>query len=82
MKLILFDFQCTEGHQFEDLVKSDVHEVDCPKCGQKAKREISPVRLDWRKMGVDSDFPTCQDKWDKMQREAKNKPDSENLTHY
>lgn len=81
-KLIMFDFECTNGHQFEDLVKSDVHELDCPTCAAKASRMISAVRLDWRKMGLDPGFPSAQDKWAKAQEQAKRKEDSSNLVMY
>jgi putative FmdB family regulatory protein len=81
-KLIMFDFECTNGHQFEDLVKSDVHELDCPVCAAKAARQISAVRLDWRKMGLDPGFPSAQDKWAKAQTKAKQKGDTENLVMY
>ncbi len=67
-KLILFDFECTEGHLFEELVKSNVHSIDCPHCGRKAQRLVSKGHLDVFGMGVQSSsFPTLADKWAKMQ---------------
>lgn len=82
MKLLMFDFECDKGHQFEDLVKSDVEELNCPECGSNAKRQISVVRLDWRNMGLDPGFPSAQDKWAKAQEQAKRKEDSVNLKMY
>jgi hypothetical protein len=82
VKLLMFDFLCDNGHSFEELVQPDIHEIDCPHCELKAQRQISAVRLDWRKMGVDSDFSTCSDKWAKMQRQKAQKEDSVNLVHY
>jgi hypothetical protein len=85
-KLIMFDFECSNGHKFEDLVKSDIHELDCPQCNAKAARQISAVRLDYLQMGLKpGDFPTAGDRWAKMQTEAKSRPaESEgyNLKHY
>lgn len=81
-KLIMFDWGCDNGHEFEELVKPDTLEMECPQCGAIAKRLISPVRSDWRKMGVDPDFPTAASKWEKMQRQKASKEDSVNLKHY
>jgi putative FmdB family regulatory protein len=83
MKLLMFDFECTScGHQFEDLVKSDVYAVNCPECDGAGSRTISPVRSDWRTMGLDADFPSASDKWAKMQEQKARKEDSVNLIHY
>jgi putative FmdB family regulatory protein len=82
MKRILFDFECAEDGVFEELVYSEDKETPCPKCGKVAQRIISNVRIDWRSMGVSSDFPTCADKWEKMQREKSRKEDSSNLKMY
>ncbi len=80
-KLLLFDFECPDGHIFEELVPSE--EKTCPcKCGKEAIRQIGCVRIDWRAMGVDPDFPTCADKWAKMQERKARKEESFNLTHY
>lgn len=39
---IIYDFECTScGHVFEDMVKRDIKEVPCKKCGEKATRNIS-----------------------------------------
>ena len=81
MKLILFDFECAEHGVFEELAHSD-DKVSCPKCGADAQRLISNVRIDWRNMGISSDFPTCADKWEKMQREKSRQEDSANLKMY
>lgn len=81
-KLIMFDFMCSEGHQFEDLVQPDIHEVDCPSCSAKAVRQISQVRLDWKNMGLDPAFPSAQDKWAREQTKAKRREDSVNLKMY
>lgn len=67
-KLILFDFECADGHQFEELVKSDVRSLDCPQCGKQAQRLVSKGHLDILGMGIYSNsFPTIADKWAKMQ---------------
>lgn len=79
-KLIYFDFECPDGHTFEDLVDPEVREVTC-KCGKQGVRQLTAVRIDWRVMGVDSDFPTAAAKWDRMQKE-KARIDNPNLSHY
>jgi hypothetical protein len=82
-KLILFDFECENGHVFEELVQPDIHEHECPSCKATGIRQISTVRLNWREMGIDPDFPTCADKWAKMQeKKARVKEEGYNLTHY
>lgn len=66
-KLILFDFECTQcAHVFEDLVKSDVVHIQCPKCDNLANRTISGTRLD-PMMAMDGAFTTAVDKWAKKQ---------------
>ena len=62
--LILHDYACTCGHQFEDLVDRDKRDsVNCPACGALAKRQLSCPRLDTR-LGVDAaSFPTLGDRW-------------------
>lgn len=76
----MFDFVCPDGHSFEDLVPSDQTTAPC-KCGKEGTRQIATPRLDWRNMGVSSDFPTFAAKWERMQRE-KAKIDNPNLSHY
>ena len=67
-KFILFDFECEKGHLFEELVKPDVHALECPTCGKQAKRLVSAGHLDILGMGIYSNsFPTIADKWAKMQ---------------
>lgn len=80
-KLILFDFECSDGHVFEELVPSDVRTQPC-KCGKEALRQIANVRLDWRKMGLDPSFSTCADKWAKMQEQKSRIEQGYNLVHY
>lgn len=80
-KLLLFDFECPQGHVFEELVPSEDHHCPC-NCGQMAVRMISGTRLDWRNMGVDPDFSTCADKWAKMQEQKSRIEQGYNLVHY
>lgn len=65
----LFDFCCDKcGIWFEELVYEFENESKCPNCGsQHAAKQISAPRIWWRKMGVDTDFPTAANKWEKMQ---------------
>lgn len=80
-KLMLFDFECPDGHTFEELIPSDQQTYQC-KCGKDAERQISSVRIDWRKMGTDPDFATCADKWAKMQEQKSRIEQGYNLVHY
>jgi len=82
MKLILFDYECPGNcGVFEELARpEDV--VRCPRCGEEAERLISGTRIDWRNMGIYSDFPSCADRWEKMQREKARQEDSYNLKMY
>jgi hypothetical protein len=81
-KLMLFDLECPDHGVFEELIPAEAAACPCPKCGKESPRIISAVRIDWRAMGVSSDFPTCADKWDKMQREKSRKEESSNLVMY
>jgi putative FmdB family regulatory protein len=45
MKLMMFDFVCSCGNEFEELTGRD-DPVSCPDCGALASRTISPVRID------------------------------------
>ena len=41
----LYDFQCDNGHVNEFLRGSDVEEVDCPDCKLKARKIVTPVKV-------------------------------------
>jgi len=65
-----YDFECEDcGEVTEDFCYESTKEVVCPVCKGTAKRTISLPRIDWRKMGVDPDFPSASDKWVKMQKQ-------------
>lgn len=66
-KLMMFDFECPEGHQFEELVQPEVKHLECPQCKQEAMRLVAAGHLDYLHMGVDVDMTTAADKWAKMQ---------------
>lgn len=69
--MILFDFECKFGHQFEELVKPNVKRLRCPVCSSTAQRLVATPNIGYRLMGVDPDFPTAGDKWAKMQERRK-----------
>ena len=49
----MFDFRCKKcDAMFEDLVKPDVFQAQCPKCGQSANRIISCPRIDKTAMAL------------------------------
>jgi hypothetical protein len=41
----LYDFQCDNGHVNEFLRGSDVEKVDCPDCELKARKIVTPVKV-------------------------------------
>ena len=41
----LYDFQCDNGHVNEFLRDSDVEEVDCPDFELKARKIVTPVKV-------------------------------------
>lgn len=46
-KLTFFDFSCRGCKAvFEELVKPDIYQETCPKCGEQADRITSAVRID------------------------------------
>ena len=45
----LYDFQCDNGHVNEFLRDSDVEEVDCPDCELKARKIVTPVKINREK---------------------------------
>jgi putative FmdB family regulatory protein len=52
-KLLLFDWRCKAcNHEFEELAKSDVFQIQCPKCSEKALRIISCPRIDKTAMAL------------------------------
>ena len=65
--MMLFDFKCGRDHVTEKLVKSDVKEITCPVCKNKALRQISAVRskLDH----ISGDFPGATMKWAKQRQQ-------------
>lgn len=86
----MFDFECDNGHRFEDLVEPGTFSLPCTSCDNKAERQISPPHFDYIHMGLDpNSFPTAGAKWADMQT-RKNKSDKgdlssgygDNLKHY
>ena len=63
MALMLFDFQCSCGNLFEELVGSHEQTAPCPECKADGVRQIAAPRIDWLHMGTDPGFPGAYDKW-------------------
>lgn len=61
--MLLFDFQCEDGHVKERLVSSSTHETVC-ECGKPARRTISPVRS--KIDPISGHFPGATMKWERM----------------
>lgn len=71
-KLIMFDFKCAScDATFEDLVQPDIRELQCPVCGATARRQISPVRLDYAQMAMSEGMPSAADHFARVHRERK-----------
>ena len=72
MTLRMFDFECPNGHEFEDLVDispDGLITASCPTCHQSGKKLMSATRLDTR-LGVNADaFPTLGDKWARIRHQ-------------
>lgn len=68
MSLRLFDFECSNGHRFEELVQPDVYQIICPECLSESNRQISGTHIDPR-LGLQGAFPTMCAKWGKKQRQ-------------
>jgi hypothetical protein len=72
MKLILFDFECPKHGLFEELVKSDVKQIPCPRCKRTSIRQISAVRIDKTSMALqDGASPTSVDYFERVHRERR-----------
>lgn len=82
-KLLLFDFKCPVGHEFEELVPANRKNIKCTQCDKTATRQISGTHLDPR-MGLTNDFPSMARKWEKKtrQRATTDKVDGPNLWMY
>lgn len=65
----LYDFQCSNGHVNEELVKPDVRTIPCPDCEETAERLLSMPHIDWQAFvwGNNASEPAI-DKWDKMRK--------------
>lgn len=70
-KLILFDFECPQGHTFERLVPLGQLEAECPVCDKQAKRLVSipTIKLE----GYSGSFPTAADRWAKVHEDGTRK---------
>jgi len=68
-KFITFEWRCKDcDTKYDAMVKPDVREHACPRCGGDSKRLISTPRFD-PKMGLDPDFSTFGDKWVKTNKQ-------------
>jgi putative FmdB family regulatory protein len=71
----IYSYRCHGcGSSFDELKPmSERHEHPCPECGVTAKQRITPVAFDNLGMGVDPDFATFGDRWERMHRDQKAK---------
>ena len=45
----LFDFKCNNGHVNEKFVDVETNEVQCPDCELKARKTVTPVKVNREK---------------------------------
>jgi putative FmdB family regulatory protein len=64
----IYDFKCPQGHTSEHLVHYDVHEAQCPVCGETSHRLISAPNIMLE--GWSMAFPTAADKWARKHEEG------------
>lgn len=57
----LYDFKCDNGHVNDFLRYPDVEEVDCPDCELKARKIITPVKIQ-----RDMNSPAGKERWAKQ----------------
>jgi len=63
----IFEFICTEDHQFEAFVDDSVRTYNCPHCGSNAIRIVSAPNM--KLEGFSGAFPTAYDAWDRKRAE-------------
>lgn len=70
--MICFDFLCPTHGEFEELAKSDIKSLPCPKCSRTSVRQISAVRIDKSAMALQNGAsPTAIDHFDRLHRERR-----------
>lgn len=63
-----WDFRCSQCNTvFEDFVKPDIKQMDCPECLGVARRIISAPRIEIT--GKDPAFGTAYDKWERINKQ-------------
>jgi putative FmdB family regulatory protein len=70
-KLMMFDFECQDGHRFEELVSSKVRKITCPTCGDPAYRQISAPRIDYTGMAMTDGMETAADRFAKSHEQRR-----------
>ncbi|UCH21384.1 MAG: zinc ribbon domain-containing protein [Deltaproteobacteria bacterium] len=63
----VYEFECPEGTITEKLVGMDTKQINCPNCGQRAKKIMSPCTFElkgggWYADGYSSTKKTTQNK--------------------
>jgi putative FmdB family regulatory protein len=73
--MILYDFKCQCGNEFEGLVKMSDKTHQCERCGSEAIRLISTPNI--RLEGTTGDFPTANARWTRIHEEEAKRTTSE-----
>lgn len=69
----VYDFVCPNDHVHEHFVPTGTNVVECPDCGQDARRMISTPAI--KLEGWSGSFPGAAMKWERdHERRAKKKP--------
>ena len=57
------------------------HKCPCPVCHKVGRQVITPVRIDYLRMGVDPDFETAGSKWEQSHAQQKAKEEKSVANH-
>lgn len=63
----MFDFLCTEGHEFESFIDDSIRTMQCPACGKDANRLVSSPQV--KLEGITGAFPDAYSRWEKVRAE-------------
>jgi putative FmdB family regulatory protein len=68
----VYEFECPKGTITEKLVRMNTKHIKCPKCGQKAKKIISPCTFELKGGGWYADGYSSAEKTTPNKKPASN----------
>lgn len=75
----LFDFRCTKDHITESFVDTDVKEVQCCECGDRASRILSPTGIYLEPFS--GNHVGAYDRWTRVRAEKLKQEKKQNAEH-